>query len=204
MIRNLKVLIVLAAVFALTAVAAGAAPAAEFRSTSAPSIFVGTNEGSHVMKSGETSIVCKTAKFSATQKALDGSTMTVHPEYADCEFLGGSAPMVTTGCNYVLSANGPVHIACSGTNTIQMNWPGVCTLSWGTQSAAGGATFFNVGSGSTEQIRASLNIATTFTKSGPLCFLVPGTTSTWTGTVLMSGFRDEGGKEGARVGISVS
>jgi hypothetical protein len=206
MIRKLKVVsLTVVAVFALTAVAASAASAAtEFHATSAPSISTGVNEGNHVFKTGETSVVCKTAKFSGTQTASAEPTATVHPEYSSCEFLGSAASVETTGCNYVLSATGPVSIACSGTSKINVVVPGICTLSFGTQSTVGGATYTNVGSGTTEQIKVASSTEATFTKSGSLCFLVAGTKGTYTGTVITSGFKDESGVEGARVGISVS
>jgi hypothetical protein len=206
MIRKLKVVsLTVVAVFALTAVAASAASAAtEFHATSAPSISTGVNEGNHVFKTGETSVVCKTAKFSGTQTALAEPTATVHPEYSSCEFLGSSASVETTGCNYVLSANGPVGIACSGASKINFTLPGICTLSFGSQSTVGGATYTNVGSGTTEQSKIALSTEETFTKTGSLCFLIPGGVATVTGTVLTSGFKDEAGLEGARVGISVS
>jgi hypothetical protein len=205
MIRKLKVVsLTVVAVFAMTAVAASAASAAEFHATSAPSISTGVNEGNHVFKTGETSVVCKTAKFTGTQTLTAEPTATVHPEYSNCEFLGSAATVETTGCNYVLSANGPVNISCSGTSKINVVVPGVCTLSFGTQLTTGGATYTNVGSGTTAQIKVASSTAATFTKSGSLCFLVPGTTGTYTGTVITTGFKDESGKEGAQVGISVS
>jgi hypothetical protein len=205
MIREFKVVgLTVVAVFAITAVAASAASAAEFHATSAPSISTGVNEGNTVFKTGETSIVCKTVKFSGTQTVLAEPTATVHPEYSNCEFLGSSATMETTGCNDVLSATGTVSIACGGTSKINFTLPGICTLSFGTQSTVGGATYTDVGSGTTEQIKVASSTEATFTKSGSLCFLVAGTKGTFTGTVLMSGFKDESGVEGARVGISVS
>jgi hypothetical protein len=199
MTRNLKALgLALVAVCALSALVASSASAAgeRFHSEVEPTILTGTNVGNHIFHAGETTIECTGATFRGTSKLKTEATLTLHPTYSGCTFLGEPATVDTTGCNYVFSSETvggvmPAEIECTSGYSIKVTAPG-CTLSFGAQKNTGGLTVTNEGSGTTRSTKTVSNTGATFTKSGSLCFLVSGTTGTYTGTTIVKGFVDNG------------
>ena len=219
MIRKFKALgLALVAVFAFSALAATGASAATFHSDVEPTIITGSNagEGSHVFKASGAEIQCPIAEFKGTAAKKTENTIKLHPTYGGCIFLEENAAIDTTGCDYIFhgttNAGGhlPVQISCTGTNVIKVT-TGACTLSFGNQTATGGVKATNFGSFSSRDMTVDATATVTFTKSGPLCFLISGTTGTYTGGTTVKGYVDNGVtgnidegatyKEGAQVGV---
>ena len=219
MIRKFKALgLALVAVFAFSAIAATGASAATFNSEVEPTILTGSNagEGNHVFKASGAEVVCTGAEFKGTAAKKAESTLRVHPTYTGCTFLSETATVDTSGCDYVFSATTnagghlPVSIACTGSSVIKVT-TSACTLSFGTQNTTGGVKSTNLGSGSSRDSTVDATVTATFSKSGPLCFLISGTTGSYAGNTTVRGFVDNGVtgnidegatyKEGAQVGV---
>ncbi len=128
MIRNLKVLgLALAAVFAMSAMAAQAAMASGelFHSDEDPTVITGTGTGFHIFETQENvPVECETTTFTGTQEGKTSKELTVNPTYSNC-FTGGVPVTVTSnGCHYVFlsettedphngKTDGAVEIACT-------------------------------------------------------------------------------------------
>lgn len=107
MIRRFRALgITLVAMFAITAMSASAASAAEFRHQGAEDARVianNTGQGNHVFTAGLIgSISCSTATFTGTSYVTSPQpTVTVAPTYTGCTFLGVANVKVNMeGCTY--------------------------------------------------------------------------------------------------------
>lgn len=102
MIRNVKVLgLAVVAVLAMSAMVASAAQAASFVASSYPATFTGSNtKGTEKFHTEAGNVECD-SHFEGTESEAS-STATAHPKYTECEaFLGLSATVTTTGCNYL-------------------------------------------------------------------------------------------------------
>jgi hypothetical protein len=167
-----------------------------FHSEVEPTILTGTNVGTHSIVTGETKLECTSVTFRGTAKLKTEATLTLHPAYSGCTYLGEPAAFDTTGCNYVFSSETiagrlPAEIECTTGYAMKLTTP-ACTLSFSAHKNTGGLTVTNEGSGTTRSSKAVSATGVTFSKSGPLCFLVSGTTGTLTGTILFKGFNDNG------------
>jgi hypothetical protein len=199
MIRNLKALgLALIALGAFGAIMASGASAAgeRFHCEVEPCTITATSEANHVFSAGETAVVCTHAEFKGTATVLTEASQEVHPTYSGCTFLGESAKVETNNCNYKFGSetvNGhlPVNIVCTGTSKIKVV-TSACTLSFGSQTTTGGVTVTNSGSGSSRTSTVSSTTGATFSKSGFLCFAVPGTTGTYTGPTTTTCYEDLG------------
>jgi hypothetical protein len=203
MFRNFKVLgLALVAVFAMSAVAASAA-SANFISATTPTILEANNtgQGAHVFSTESgAEVSCTTAAFAGTSEGTSVASVEMHPTYSGCTFLGATASVTTTGCNYVFLTAGGVQVKCETGKTIEVNAAGACTLKVGAQSPGGSATYTN----SSPNIGVNANVTgITYTTSGPLCFLVSGP-GAYKGKATVSGFKDSSGVKGEQVVISHS
>jgi hypothetical protein len=199
MIRNLKALgLALVALVALSAVVAGSASAAgeRFHSEVEPTIITGTSTNTHVFAASGATVECTGATFSGTSTLKTETTQTVHPTYSGCTFFGEPASVDTTGCNYVFESETvagkmPAEIECTAGYAIKVTSPG-CTLTFGPQKNTGGLVVTNEGAGTTRDTKTISETGATFSKSGPLCFAISGTTGTYKGTTTVKGFKDNG------------
>ncbi len=209
MTRTLKMLgLAMMAALALSAVAASAASADLFEGEEAALDVTGqnTNGVNAILTVPGTSVKseCEVSKYSGT--ATNKSTsITVHPTYsnaggANCDLEPvGSAPVVTTGCNYIISSitsggHAGVQIECSGSSKIEIQGPG-CTVKIGSQTPDGGVVFDNQGTGSTRDVEVTATVTgIDYTSSGFLCGLVgvpsSGTNATYTDSVTVKGYKD--------------
>ena len=200
MIRKLRsfglVLLVLSALGSIAATSASAAGEA-FHAEGEPVIGTGTGESPHVFKIGSNEVTCKHAQFSSTTSGSTASSLTMHPEYTECTWLEEPAAIDADGCNLIFSAgtngNGhlPIQLSCTSGKAVTVT-SSACILSFGSQNAEGGARATNFGSGSTRNVTIEATATMTFTKSGPLCFLVPGNTGSYTGSSVAKGYVDSG------------
>lgn len=208
MIRNIKALsLALVAVFAMSAVAAAGASAAEFTAETSPvSVTAEQTAGAqHVFSVDGTEVKCTTAKF-ATAGTVEApaTSITVHPTYAGCTAFGFlEASVKTTGCDYKLFAAGGINVVCEGSNQIVIS-AASCEAKVPAQEIASGLSYVNEGgSPSTVKVQAALSgtVLTNKTKDGFLCPL-KGTGEvfgSYSGDTLAKGFDSLG----EPVGISV-
>ena len=220
MTRKFKILgLALTAVVAATVLSATNASAAgeSFHSESEKTILTGTSESNQAVTASGFSVECTDAVYVGTLVGRSTKTTTLHPAYTGCTSSLGNAPIDTTGCNYVFGSETtgtghlPASIDCTAGSAIKVTAPG-CTLSFGTQTGGGGVVVTNMGSGTTADVTYHTTFSGTFSKSGFGCFVISGTTATYTGPITLKGFLDNGTTgnidegatytEGAQVGIT--
>jgi hypothetical protein len=200
MSRNFKAFgLALIALSAFGAIMAPGASAAgeRFHCEKAPCIITSTSESTQGWVIGSSQVVCHHAEFKGTALNLTETTWTLHPIYNNCEFLEEPAAVDTGGCSYVIGAETtaaqhlPVSTECTGAEKIKVT-TGACNLTFGSQAATGGFKFTNAGSGSTRDGTTTATAGVTFSKAGPLCFLVAGTTATYFGPTTLKCYEDKG------------
>jgi hypothetical protein len=146
--RKIKTLgVVLASVFAMSAIGASAASAAEFHSAVHPQSIHGVQTVSHVFTTNAGTVTCKTATFTGTTSALTSATQTLAPDYNNCTaFTFINVPIHENGCDYLFNANGTTEVKCPTVGgvkqKIEITAP-FCTTTVSEQHIAGGMTFAN-------------------------------------------------------------
>ncbi len=221
MIRNLKVLgLALAAVFAMSAMAAQAAMASGelFHSDEDPTVITASNAGfgNHVFTAGGISVECENATFTGTQSGTTGEELTVHPTYSgNCTAAGVvAATVTTTGCNYILysetgenthtsTTDAPVKIECEEGKKITID-AAKCRITIDPNQTVRGVKY--VGEGGTTETEDLRVVASVDTigyeaenltglgfKCGTLGFEtgVTLTNASYTGTVTAKGYEDK-------------
>jgi hypothetical protein len=140
MIRNLKSLgVIVAAVFAMSAIGASAASAAEFHAGSSSGFITGTQisgAGGHVFTTSAGTVTCSVAHFEGTFTSSTATSQTITPKYEKCTAFGFiNVPIHINGCDYNFTAatGGQVHIICAAGKAIEITTPG-CTTTVGTQT----------------------------------------------------------------------
>lgn len=211
--RKLKALgLALLAVFAMSAVAASGASAAQFHAEQEPVILTSDNDTAHVFTYGLGSVTCTTTTFDTTVATKTTSSITVTPVYGGCEFLEEPAEVKVNSCDYTFTADttgehAPVTVTC-GAKPIEVVVPtlGNCTLTVGSQTTTNGVRYTNGGSGTTRDVTVDVTAKVAVTRDNPgnnfLCGLLSASgTGEYKGSTTLTGFADNGGTEGARIGI---
>jgi hypothetical protein len=219
MTRNLKALgLALLAVFAMSAVAASGASAAEdtFTSEVAATDLTGTGGLSEFRYTpGSAAASCKTATFDGTIEGEDANEITVHPTYEnDCTVFGVNATIDTEDCNYVITGetdeneDAAVHIECDEPGD-EITITGPCTIHIPPQTPTGGGASFANNAGDVEVKATVTGITSTITHSFA-CTLAGIKAGTHTNgsyigePVTVKGYEDgEPHDEAHQVGISV-
>ena len=192
MTRNLKVLgLAFVAVLAMSAVVANAASAANFVASKYPATFTGSNtKGTEKFHTEAGDVECD-SHFEGTESGAS-STATAHPTYTNCEaFLGLSATVDTTGCNYVFhltsTTAATTDVECAEGKVITVT-AGTCKLTIGAQTGLTSTALAASGG----KITVSPNVSSikyTVTQDGFLCpFGGTGskTDGTYTGSVTIA------------------
>ena len=211
MIRNIKVLgLAIAAVLALSAVAAGSASAAAFHSSESPTIITGTQTGNHVFDAASDTISCTGATFKGTVTGTEVQSIQTEAAYTGCSFFGVAVSVNMNGCQYEFNANGEVAVInkpsrnCSTEPiTFKASFLGVsCTIKVGPQVELKSATY-----DSTEKEETNGTVTVTpavngiaYTQEGGGCGSHNEGRYT-SGTTLVKGFADSSGTEGAQHAI---
>jgi hypothetical protein len=203
MTRNLKALgLVLAAVFAFSAVAVSAASAAEFHSEVEPTVITAHSETNQVFTVSGQSVICETAEFSGTVAKKTTTEITVHPKFTKCTFQGEPATVTTKGCNFIFKSNlvgahAPVTVECKEAahpHIIISSAP--CTMYIGEQNPGQGVTYTNINAKKEVTVNATVTGIKITKKEGPLCFLL-GNEGAYTGKAIVKGFEDKGTVSGS-------
>ena len=215
----------LAAVFALSAVAASMASAEAFHfgSTVDHTVLTGSQVGEDVFTVHGGTVKCSTASYAGTVESVTTKTteVTITPTYGGCKFAGiaNSATIDMNTCDFLFTAKtkeganyeGAGHLKCTtpgDTVTVTVVIGGVtkCIIHIPEQSFTSGITYSNVSSGSTAHIHVHLHITTLRysqtegTGSGKCETKDNTTTGTVTCTATIKGF----GTSGEQAGISVT
>lgn len=188
MTRKFKSLgLVLAAVFAMSALGVSAASAAEFHSAKAPTTISGTQSSSHVFTTNAGTVTCKTATFSGTQSTTTATTVQLTPTYSSCTAFGFiNVPIDVNGCSYTFTSHGATTVDCPSGKAFEITAPG-CTTKVGPQTFASGMTYTTVGSTPSRSISASTNISgITYDECGTI-----RTNGTYKGTTSITGSAGE-------------
>lgn len=235
MIRNLKVLgLALIAVFAMTAVAASTASAAEEEVTLTPAeypaLLTGTNDPSEVhpnhtfTTSGGAKVECKSILFTGTiaAKGVGDTNVTITPDYSECTALGMGATVNMTGCDYVFHhgetsgttfINGTVDLKCpTGTTgpdvTIykdKAHTEELCRLTVWNFVNKPANTYTNIAGSPNDVTVVTTAKEINVTRTGSLLCGAAAQTAVYTGATTLRAYKDEtGNKEGAQIGLTVS
>jgi hypothetical protein len=201
MIRNLKVLgLALVALLAMSALASTAS--AQFESEAeSTNLTVSTNAMQKFAPSeGSTAVECTTIKVTGTQTGTANTTVTIAPEYSNCEtFLGAATAVKTNGCKYVFhlakgSTSGTTDVECEGSNTIEITVGSICKYTIGTQTGLSSVNFKNTGSGTTREVVVEPNVKGIVSTRTTNDFFCPagGSTGTYVGSSNTTGETAEG------------
>jgi long-subunit fatty acid transport protein len=155
MTRNFKALgLALVAAFAMSAVVASAASAAEFHAEKAPVTLTGSQHaGEDVFTTDAGTVSCEEATYTGSQATVTALTASATPKYSGCHATFGLNTTVDVNeCKYIFNANtGKVDISCPAGKVIAVTAPG-CEITVGSQTGLSSATFTNVGAGTTREI----------------------------------------------------
>ena len=180
--RNLKVLgIAMAAIFAMSAVAASMATAEELTLESSPSALAGSQiaEFNNILNvAGSGAIKCKTANYSAASVSSGVTTVSVTPTYSGCEALGFAGSEIhMNGCTYLLHlASGEnttvtADIVCPAGAEITVTAISVgttkCTIHIPPQTNLPHIIVTNIGSGATRELELHLTVGPISTSETP-------------------------------------
>ena len=181
--RKFKALgLVLASVFAMSAVGAPAASAADFFSEVTPQTISGSQTTTHVFTTNAGTVSCKKATFSGAATNGISETQTLAPDYSECTAFGFiNVPVHENGCAYVFNANGTTEVECPSGKKIEITAP-FCTTTVGPQHLASGMSFAN-NAGETD-IVATTNISSSidYNECG-----TERTNGSYTGTTTVTG-----------------
>jgi hypothetical protein len=212
----------LAAILAATALSAVAASGAQAEnvnhnfvsaSPAERTTLTGVAENQHVItiKGGSLSTSCESTAFDGTVIGGEVDELTLVPTYDDCQTSLGAAEWIENHCAYVFDTDttthgadevhAPMDIECASENTMEIKVPSVgITMTIGPQNDLHGVRFDNVEDPETGKDAITLDttvsgIAWTCAPAF-LCGLggigTSGTDGTYDGSVIITGFEDDG------------
>jgi hypothetical protein len=159
--RKLKALgLSLVAVFALSAMMAVAASAAEFKSEVSHTSLSGSQLGTDVFTTNAGTVKCNEATYAGTSAEQNSTKASVTPTYTECTAFGFvNTKIDTNGCEYQFTTGSPnsVHIVCPAGQSIVVTAFN-CEVTVPAQTISGGITFDNEGSGKTMDVRVTVSL----------------------------------------------
>lgn len=176
--RNLKTLAVsMAAVLAMSLVAASGASAGEYHSEVESTTLSGSQIGTDVFTTNAGTVKCNEATYTGSQTGKTSSEVTINPTYSECTAFGFAGATVEVNmCHYVYNGGvehlfsptrikaATLKIVCNTTEgkeiTVVAKLAGVtkCTVHIPPQEGLQETTFDNEGAGSSRDIRATVNV----------------------------------------------
>ena len=201
MIRNLKALgLGLIVAVAFSAVAASAASAVEYHSSTTPTTLFGVQSNTHEFGiAGIGGVTCKVAEFSGTQTGTTAKTVTITPTYKECTAFGDPTATVNmTGCDFLFNQptgsaptyTGTVNVVCPTGKTIDITFKlgsDECTLTIPGQTGLGTVSYTN----NKPHVDVSSNVSKiTYSRDGTgLCTTISAeaTNGTYKGNVTLKG-----------------
>jgi hypothetical protein len=170
MIRSIKVLGL--GLLAALAVSASAAPAAsanppKFHAEFAGIFLTGTQIGmaANTLTIDQGQLKCNVATFTGVQGAMTTTTMTLKPNYEECQLAGEAAAVTLNGCRYTFhleEQTEPIEarmgIECPVNQVLEID-TAECTVTIPAQQPQQTVTFTNEGAGMTRAVVADLNVS---------------------------------------------
>jgi hypothetical protein len=234
MSRKFKALaLALFGVFALSAMAAMTASAAQEEVSLTPAEYPATITGTvhpitgaEIKSSGGAEITCNNVTFDATikEKGVGDTNVTVTPTYTECQALEGIATVTMEGCDYVFHGgetdgaggfkNGTVDLVCPTGVTgpvihiytsATSEAEELCALTVWNFTNKTGNTAVNV-AGSPNDVTMTTDVAgINVTRTGSVACGKATQTATYKGGTTLEAFKDpKAGEEGAQIGLTVS
>lgn len=202
MMRNLKALgLALVAVFAMSALASSTA-SATFHSSLENTSLSGEQTETHEFTVNTGVVVCGVAKFSGFQEKTTAETVSIVPEYKECEFQELFEVTVNVnGCDYVFHASseteGTVDIATCGANKyIQVGSVFTCRVRVPEQEGKGPISYATEGKG--QKVTAAVTNLT-YEETGLFCSGEGGENGEYSGPSVVTG---KSGEEEAVLTVS--
>jgi|GEM_PF-3490808 len=217
------------AILAMLATAVIAAPSASaegfvFGSETDVTTLKGGQEGEDVFTTTAGSVKCKSITYSGKASESRVVTVELEPSYSSCTSSSATVTVDVNGCKYRLKAKtesgppyeGTMDIVCPTgkeiTVTASLFGTNICTVHIPAQTGLGSITYANSGSGSTQDITASLNITKmkyshTAGSGFGACTTGSAENATYEGTALIEGEGEgevEGEKGEAGLGINLA
>jgi len=181
--------------FAMSAVGASAASAAEFfHEAESSARVIGHNEGANQFTAGLIgTIECKKATFTGTEYVTSPqTTVTVTPNYEECSFLGVSGFKITVNkCTFTFNQptgsvpfTGTLNINCPAGKSIEFQANG-CKIEVGTQGPLSLVTYTNLAT-TPKSVKVAASVSKiTYTASGLGCPVIgEKTDGSYSGTSL--------------------
>jgi len=227
MASNIKALgLALCALVLLSAATAMSAPAQiihdfkaesvaeeEKEKKSIPFIVTGEQLATEAIKyeigEGGFTLECSVEKLNGTQKSSSPASITVEPTHEGCNAGGTPVTVDNEGCRYFVDgatdANGhaQMHVECEAGSKTRITLTG-CTIEIGEQTPGGGVHYTKSGSGKNREIFMQVTTSNIkYSLIGLLCGAIGGTGNdlSMRGTYTMAAYKDNGGKEGERIGL---
>ncbi len=209
----------LVAALAMSSIVASVASADVITTEAAPTTLTGAQGGTDVRGFHSGSTKCTTVKYTGSLSALSSSNATVTPTYSGCALLGLASTTSMNGCSFKFNVNatagnttGTTDIVCPAGKEITITAPSVgtpkCIVHIPAQTGLASISYSNLGSTTTREITASLNITnlkysqTAGTAETGNCATADNTTGgTYVGSALFTG---ENAAGTAHIGIFVS
>lgn len=212
MIRSIKLFgLGLLATLTMSTAAAPAASANPFFHSEFAGIFLtGTQIGmvANTLTVDQGQLKCNVATFSGVQGAMTTTTMTLKPNYEECQLAGEAAAVTLNGCRYTFhleEQTEPIEarmgIECPVNQVIEVD-TAVCTVTIPAQQPRQTVTFTNEGAEMTRAVVADLNVSgLDYVEHGAGCASQTQTTENgiYTGVITVKG--EDAGEE--HVGIWV-
>jgi hypothetical protein len=200
MIRSIKALGL--GLLAVLAVSTAAAPAASanpfFHGEFAGTFLTGAQTGivANVLTTDLGEMKCNVVKFGGMQAPMTTTTMTLKPNYEECQMAGENAVVTLNGCRYTFHLEEqaePIEarmgIECPAGEELEIDTP-ECTTTIPPQEPRKEVTFTNEGAGTTRAVVADLNVSGIhYVEHGAGCASQKQTTEngTYTGVITVKG-----------------
>jgi hypothetical protein len=193
--------------FAMSAVGASAALAAEFfHEAESAARVIGHNEGANKFTAGLIgTIECKKATFTGTEYAISPQKMvTVTPKYEECTFLGISGFKINVNeCTFTFNQptglgpfTGTLNVNCPTGKSIEFEANG-CKIVVGTQGPLSSVTYTNQAT-TPKSVKVAASVSKiTYTASGTCIVIGEKTDGSYSGTSLADAETETGELVGA-------
>lgn len=152
---------------------------------------------------------CSGEKLNGTQKSSSPASITVEPTHEECSSGGTPVTVDNEGCRYFVdgatdaTGHAQMHVECESGSKTRITLTG-CTVEIGEQTPAGGVHYTKSGSGKNREIYTQVTTSNIkYSLVGFLCGAIGGNGSdlSMRGTYTMAAYKDNGGKEGERIGL---
>jgi len=143
---------------------------AKFRAETSTGKFTATQENTNKFSFTFGAFECTTANYTGNITSTEAESVELTPSYSGCKAAGLGATIHTNGCTFTLTTDvaGTIHITCPVGKEITITMPSAgtvkCTVHIPAQTVTG-ATYTNIGTGTTREMIMHLEGITNITYS---------------------------------------